>query len=110
MELFPDYFFEEIEKPEIEFEDFSREGLGYVFPRRVYFLNRNDSPEEQVKSFLHELYHLHPKFVSYTGGLWQETIDRDEERESKIEAMAIEIFETRSDIVEIVRTKLQNAK
>jgi len=75
----------------------------------LIFLNKNDPLEEQVKGILHEVFHFHPDFIAYTGGLADKTLDRNEEIESQIEDRAQKTYEERPDIVSFVGEELVGA-
>jgi len=83
--------------------------LGFIFPNGVIGLNKSAPLEEQVKTVLHEITHMHPAFMSYTGGLWQKSISRNEEYEERIEAFAQQVYRERKDVVEYVLDKIQKA-
>lgn len=94
----------------IDLEDLSQAGHGLILQNSYIVLNRKDNEKEQVTALLHEMLHLHPHFISYTGGLWAGTIQRDENIESEIEKNAQRLYNERRDLVEIMRLKLEEAK
>ncbi len=83
--------------------------LGLVMPFGI-FVNGRDNKEEQIKTVLHEVMHYHPDFMSYTGGLWQNVVSRDETIESEIERRALILYETRKDLVLFIEVQLHMAK
>ncbi len=89
--------------------DYETPGFGLVMPFGI-FVNGRDSKEEQVKSVLHEVMHYHPDFMSYTGGLWQNVIARDEKIESEIERRALGVYETKKNLALFIEVQLHMSK
>ncbi len=83
--------------------------FGVIFPSGLIMINKNDPLDEQIRTILHEIIHMHPSFIAYTGGLWERTITRDEQIESEIEKLAQDTFSTRPDIVDFIKRKLEEA-
>ena len=93
----------------IDLGSYDSERVGCIFSNGLILLSRRCPPDEQVRILLHEIIHMHPQFMSYTGGLWEGSIVRDEGIESKIEALAQRTFLERQDIVSILRDRLNEA-
>ena len=110
-DLFPDYLKRFIDKQYIVLENLSGVGTGfnYIFLLNEIILNRNDSLENQIMTLLHEICHLHPKFMSYTGALWYSNYaKRSEEIEKDIDKYALKIYNELPDIVNLARDTLNN--
>ena len=110
MIYFPEYLKDYFNPKKIYLDDL--DGKGYIFRNGLMIVNKNDFEEEQIKTVLHETIHFHPDFMSYTGLITDGNHNdlRDDEIESKIEVMVQEIYNTKSDIVKLVRNSLNEAK
>lgn len=84
--------------------------VGMILPNGTILVNENASLEEQVMTILHEIGHMHPRFMSYTGGLWEGSLRRDERVEAAIESFAQDAYQSRPDVVAIIKEELQRAK
>lgn len=97
-------------RPErIDLERYESLGAERMLPSGLIIINKSRPLDEQVKTVLHEIIHMHPRFIAYTGGLFQGTLTRDEQIESEIESLAQRTFAERPDIVDFVRKKLAEA-
>jgi Zn-dependent peptidase ImmA (M78 family) len=94
----------------IDIGEYDSSKTGFIFPNGIILINGCDSLEEQVKTVLHEIIHMHPEFISYTGGLWEKSIVRNEEYEQKIEQLAQQTYVQRKDIVEIIILQIEKAR
>lgn len=108
--LFPDYLKQYLKPENIELIDSPQRGLGGIYPNGVMFIGGLESLVGQVKTILHEVLHLHPLFIAYTGGLWQASIPRDEQIEHLTENHAQRVFRERKDVVDLVRECLLKAR
>ena len=68
-----------------------------------------ETMEEKVMAILHEVFHFHPNFISYTGGLSDKTLDRNECLEAQIDEMAHRTYSQRPDIVVFIEGRLAEA-
>jgi Zn-dependent peptidase ImmA (M78 family) len=93
----------------IDIAEYETAKLGIILQNGLILVNKSDSLEEQVKTVLHEIIHMHPEFISYTGGLWDGSISRNEEYERKIEQSAQQIYSKRKDIIDFITAKLREA-
>ena len=109
-ELFPDYLKDYLREDKIDLEDYSLQGAGIILPNGVMFINKKDHLEEQVMTVLHEVLHLHPEFIAYTGGIWKKTMQRDEAVERMIEDLARKVYDKMPDVVDLVRKTIVDAK
>ncbi len=110
-EFFPQQLFDCLNSSKIEltglenFEDnFSISGSSLLI--KIY---GEDSKEDQIKSILQGVVRFHSKFVPYTGGLLEGSLDRNEKFESEIEEYAQRVYDSRPDIVDIVERRLSMA-
>ena len=106
---FPEYLKNYLTPDRIDVVDYLPSSHGQIWPRCI-FVGGKGSLEEQIKTILHEVTHLHPNFISYTGGLWQGFLDRNEEIENQITKHAEKIYKTKKDIVDLIKTNLKKAK
>lgn len=105
---FPEYLFNYINPDKIDLEGYDTSGCGYILPNGLIFLNKKDSLDTQVEALLHEILHLHPDFITYTGALFQ-GYRRDEYIEAQIEERAQKLKKQRSDIVSHIKEILKEA-
>jgi len=94
----------------IDIGEYETPKFGVICPDGLILINKSDSLEEQVKSILHEVIHMHPKFISYTGGLWENTISRNDEYEKRIEQFVQQVYSQREDIVNFIIARLNEAR
>ena len=94
----------------IDLGNYDNPKLGIILPSGLIFINNSAPLEEQVMTIFHEITHMHPKFMSYTGGIWQKVIERDEKYEEEIEFFAKEVYTKRKDIVTYIISQLKEAK
>lgn len=91
----------------IDLGDYGKSGIGFIFPNGYIFLNRSTPEEEQIKTILHEIFHLDEKFIDYTKDICTGISQRDEKIESRIEKLAQKTYTERPDIVAVVRERLK---
>tara|TARA_Y100000034_G_scaffold112635_1_gene146813 strand:- start:587 stop:937 length:351 start_codon:yes stop_codon:yes gene_type:complete len=108
-DLFPEYLREYFDQEKIDFADYETKKFGRMQQNGWIFLSSNDTLEDQILSLLHEVVHMHPQFMSYTGGLW-EGYSRDEKTETSIEEHAKLVYEQRPDIVDLAKETLRKAR
>ena len=84
--------------------------VGMILPNGTIFVNENAPLDEQVMTVLHEISHMHPRFMSYTGGLWEGSLRRDESIETAIDSFAQDAYLSRPDVVAMIKDELQKAK
>jgi Zn-dependent peptidase ImmA (M78 family) len=94
----------------IDIGEYDSAKTGVILPNGLILINGCDSLEEQVKTVLHEIIHMHPEFISYTGGLWENSILRNEEYENRIEQLAQQIYARRKDIVKVIIAQIKEAR
>lgn len=94
----------------IDIGNYKSTQLGFILPNGLILINGHSPLEEQVKTVLHEIIHLHPKFISYTGGLWEQSIPRNEEYEQEIEQLAQQTYDQREDLVGIIIAQIEKAR
>jgi len=94
----------------IDLGEYETEKLGLVFGNGWIFVNAKAAVEEQVRTVLHEVFHLHPDFMAYTRGLWEGKRVRDELIEAQIEGRASNVYMSRSDLVAYIVQELGRAK
>jgi hypothetical protein len=108
-ELFPEYLTSYLNPTNICLENLEEEGSGYMLQNGLIILRRKDSLEQQTQALLHELTHMHPNFISYTGCIWS-SHPRNEKTESLIEKHANKIYKERPNIVNFVKKIIAEAK
>ena len=84
--------------------------VGMMLPNGTIFINEDAPLEEQVMTVLHEISHMHPMFMSYTGGLWEGSLRRNESIETAIDLFAQDAYKSRPDVVAMIKDELQKAK
>jgi hypothetical protein len=99
-----------VQPEKIDLGEYDNPKAGVIFPNGLIMVNSSASLEEQVKTILHEIIHMHPSFISYTGGIWQKVITRNEEYEEKIEELAIEVYRQRGEVVKFIIAQLEKAR
>jgi len=93
----------------IDIGHYETTGLGLILPNGLIMVNGSDSLEEQVKTVLHEIIHMHPEFISYTKDLWKGSISRNDKYERRIEQSAQQVYVQRKDIVSLIIARLDEA-
>lgn len=102
---------EYVRPDKMDFEEYDNiPRFGLIFSNKTMLLNKNDPLEEQVKGVLHEIFHLHPKYLNYTIKLWNGKKQRDEKKESEIEKLAQETYKNNPEIVDFIERMIKQAK
>jgi len=81
-----------------------------ILPNGTIFVNESAPLDVQVMTVLHEISHMRPRFMSYTGGLWEGSLIRDESIETAIDSFAQDAYLSRPDVVAMIKDELQKAR
>ncbi len=104
---FPNYLLEMLSPDRIALED-KDEVIVRVSDNSI-IVNPSYNSDQQTKMVIHGLVHYHPRFMSYSGGRLEGSIDKNEEVETEMMDFVRAIYRSRQDIVAFVRNRISEA-